>query len=101
MTSSFKNFTGEATPTGLTLYTVPANTSAVIIGLNLANKGTAQTAATVRLGTQYIIKDVPLPVGSAFSPLDGKIIMTAGQTLTVTATDASSVDAILSVLEQA
>lgn len=100
MANTFKNASGEATTGGLAVYTVPASTTSVIIGINLANKVAAQVTASVKLGTAYIIKDVPIPAGGAFSPLDGKLIATAGQALTVYCSAASSLDAIVSVLEQ-
>lgn len=100
MANVFKNASGEATTAGLAVYTVPAATVAVIIGLNLSNKSASQITASVKLGTSYIIKDVPIPAGASFSALDGKIIATAGQALTVSASVAGAVDAIVSLLEQ-
>lgn len=100
MANVFKNASGEATTAGLAVYTVPANTTTVVIGLNLANKSASQVTASIKLGTAYIIKDVPLPAGAGFSALDGKIIATAGQAITVSASVAGAVDAIVSVLEQ-
>lgn len=100
MANTFKNASGEATTSGLAVYTVPASTTTVIIGINLANKVAAQVTASVKLGTTFIIKDVPIPAGGAFSPLDGKIIATAGQALTVICSANSSLDALVSVLEQ-
>lgn len=101
MANTFKNAVGTATTSGLAVYTVPASTTTVVIGLNLANKTTSQVTASVLLGSTYLIKDVPLPAGSGFSALDGKIILTAGQVLTVSSSANSAVDVIASVLEQA
>lgn len=101
MASTFKNYTVEGTTTGATLYTVPASTTGVIIGLNLANKTTSAVTASVQLGTTYIIKDAPIPAGSALSILDGKIIAETTEVVTVTASANTAVDALLSVLEQA
>ena len=42
---------------------------------------------------------MPIPANSALSPLDGKIVMKAGQVLTVTSDTASSSDVAVSVLE--
>lgn len=101
MANTFKNYTSASvgtTPT--TVYTVPASTTSVIIGLNLANRSAATVTVSVQLGAVYIIKDAPIPVGSALSALDGKIIAEATDTMVVTSSDASSIDAIVSVLEQ-
>lgn len=101
MANTFKNYTGNAIGTSATtVYTVPASTVGVVIGLNLANILTSQITVDVAMAGTYIVKGVPLPAGSALSVLDGKIIMQAGEALQVTASDASSVDVILSVLEQ-
>tara|TARA_B100000035_G_scaffold297805_1_gene290914 strand:- start:1276 stop:1581 length:306 start_codon:yes stop_codon:yes gene_type:complete len=100
MASTFKNYTVEGTTGGATLYTVPSATTGVIIGLNLANKSAASVNASVQLGTTYIIKDAPIPVGAALSVLDGKIIAETTEVVTVTTSANTSVDAVLSVLEQ-
>ena len=100
MASTFKNYTVEGTTGGATLYTVPASTTGVIIGLNLANKSSSAVTASVQLGSSYLIKDATIPAGSALSVLDGKIIAETTEVITVTASDDSAVDAILSVLEQ-
>ena len=49
---------------------------------------------------RYVVKDAPIPAGSALSVLDGKIILEAADTVVVTSDTASSADVILSVLEQ-
>jgi hypothetical protein len=101
MSNTFKNAVGTATTSGAAIYTVPSSTVAVIIGLNLANKSATQVTASILIGSTYLIKDVPLPSGGAFSALDGKIILTAGQVLTVSSSANSAVDVVASMLEQA
>lgn len=100
MANVFKNYTGEATTSGAVVYTVPSATTGILLGLNLANKNAAAVTASVQLGSLYIIKDAPVPAGSALSVLDGKIIAEASETITVTASANSSIDAIISVMEQ-
>jgi hypothetical protein len=99
MANTFKNYVGAATTGGATIYTVPGAV-AVIIGANLANTTTSQVTVSVQLGATYIIKNVPVPAGSALSVLDGKIIAEAADTIIVTASSNSAVDVVLSVLEQ-
>lgn len=101
MANVFKNYTGASIgTTPSTVYTVPSSTTAVVIGCNLANRISTQLTASVQLGSTYIVKDVPIPAGSALSVLDGKIIAEAADTIVVTSSDASSLDVIVSVLEQ-
>ena len=49
----------------------------------------------------YIVKDAPVPVGGALVPIGGnqKIVMVTGDSIKVNSSAASSVDAVLSVLE--
>jgi len=84
----------------VTTYTVPASTVAVVIGCNVANVTASQITFSVQAAGVYLVKDVPLPAGSAISVLDGKIILEAAETVVVTSNTASSADVILSVLEQ-
>jgi len=101
MANTFKNYTSSAVGTSATtVYTVPASTVAVVIGMNLSNVTASQITVDVQVGGVYLIKAAPIPAGSALSALDGKIILEAADVLEVTSSDASSVDVILSVLEQ-
>ena len=101
MANTFKNYTSTSVGTStVTVYTVPSATTAVLIGCNLANRIATQVTVSVQLGTVYIVKDAPIPAGSALSVLDGKIIAEASETIRVTSSDASSVDVVISVLEQ-
>ena len=98
----FNNYTSLAVGTSATtVHTVASGEEAVVIGLNLSNILTTQVKATVTIAGAHIIKDAPIPAGSALSVLDGKIIMEAADTCVVTTDTASSCDVILSVLEQA
>ena len=101
MANTFKNYTGASIGTSpSTVYTVPASTTAVIIGLNLANRTASSVTVDVQLGSTYIVKAAPVPTGSALSVLDGKIIAETAETIVITSDAASSIDAIVSVLEQ-
>lgn len=99
MANVFTNRQGEATTGGVALYTVPANTTAVLLGCTLANKTTTAVTASVMLGSTYIVKDAPIPVGSSLSVLDGKIIATAGQQVKFISSAPTSVDCVLSAME--
>ena len=101
MANTFKNYhTASIGTSASTVYTVPGSTTAVIIGLNLANRTGSQILVDVHLSSTFVVKDAPIPGGSALSVLDGKMIAEAAETIVVTSNTASSVDAIVSVLEQ-
>ena len=53
------------------------------------------------LMTLILLKDAPVPVGGALVPIGGnqKIVMVTGDSIKVNSSAASSVDAVLSVLE--
>ena len=101
MANTFKNYTSSSVGTSATtVYTVPSATSAVLIGCNLANKTTAAVYVDVQVAGVYLVKGAPVPSGSALSVLDGKIVGEAADTVVVTSDTASSIDVIVSVLEQ-
>lgn len=101
MANTFKNYTSASVGTSpTTVYTVGGGTTSVLIGCNLANRLATQITVDVQLGSTYIVKGAPIPAGAALSVLDGKIIAEAADTIVVTSSDASSVDVIVSVLEQ-
>jgi hypothetical protein len=101
MANTFKNYTSASVGTSAaTVYTVPASTTSVMIGCNLANTSSSQVAVDVQAAGVYLAKGVPIPAGSALSVLDGKIILETTDTVVVTSDTASSCDVIVSVLEQ-
>ena len=95
-----------------TVYTVPSSTTAVIIGLTIANiKGRGITAdaqivtassAGENADDVYIVKDVPIPAGSSMEVMSGnKIILEAGDVVKAAGSNGSGSDAdiLLSVME--
>ena len=97
----FKNYTSSSVGTSpATVYTVPALTTSVTIGLTIANTTASQITVDVQAASVYVVKGAPIPAGSALSVLDGKIILEAADTVVVTSSAATSADVILSVLEQ-
>jgi|TARA_R110001606_G_scaffold397969_1_gene575893 hypothetical protein len=98
---AFNNYTSLAIGTSAaTVHTIASNKEAVVIGLNLANITTGTIKVTVTIAGAHVVKNTPIPAGAALSVLDGKIIMETTDTCVVTSDTASSVDALLSVLEQ-
>ena len=101
MANTFKRYTSTSIGTGATtVYTVPSATTAIVLGFNLSNRVTSSVTADCQVAGVYIVKGVPLPANSGLSVLDGKIILEAGDTVVVTGNTASSVDVILSVMEE-
>jgi hypothetical protein len=101
MANTFKNYVAASVGTSATtVYTVPASTTAVTIGLTVANTTASQITVDVQAAGVYVVKGAPIPAGSGLSVLDGKIILETTDTVVVTSSAATSADVILSVLEQ-
>ena len=92
------------------VYTVPADTTTVVIGLTIANiKGASVTAdAKIISDTSdsetnvnvYIAKDIPLPAGSSVEVMAGnKIVLQTTDKIQVKGSVADAVDATLSIME--
>jgi len=108
MANVFKSYTKTSIGTSTTdVYTVPASTTAVVIGCNLANTPGDQVNGNVIINKSganddvYLIRNIPIPNGSAFEFNAGnKIILQTGDKIQISSDIASSIDAIVSVLEQ-
>ena len=94
------------TATAIGGYQVLLDVQTTAIGLALANVTASQITVTVTLNTQagdtiHIIKDAPIPSGGALIPIGGdqKIVMEHNDQIKVTSDTASSIDAILDILE--
>lgn len=114
MANTFKLKTNAAMPTTagtpLTLYTVPASTTTVVLGLMLCNVDTSQRTADVQLvsttsdtetnETVLLVNDVPIPAGSSIELLAGnKVVLQAGDVLNIDCDVAAKIDATLSIME--
>ena len=75
MSATFKRKAATANTAGVIVHTTPVNTTALIIGLVLANKGNAAETADVDIDGTYIVKNAPIPIGSTLSVLDGKVVV--------------------------
>ena len=111
MPNTFKLKTDTAVGTPLTsVYTVPASTTTVMIGAVLANILASQIKVDVKIVTAsssgenaddvYLVKDLPIPNGSSFELIEGKVVLETGDIVKVESDTASSLDVALSVLEQ-
>ena len=119
MANDFKRFTvadvnTSAGASASAVYTVPSSSStaveSIVIGITLANKSSSGVTASVFLdnydGTNdvYIVKDASIPAGSSLEVMSGnKLVLqgdgTTNDTIRVSASSSSAVDATVSVLE--
>ena len=114
MANTFKVKTNGALPASAgthdTVYTCPASTSTIVIGLTLCNIHTAAVTASVQLvsdtsdtetnETVQLVKDVSIPAGSSLELLSGgKYVLQATDVLKVDCSVAAKIDATLSILE--
>lgn len=99
MANTFKNYKGTSITTETTILTGGVGTTTTIIGMTLANTSGVTVTVSVKLGTAYLVKDVPIPVGGALVPVGGeqKVVVMDGDTLNVISS--GTVDTIVSVLE--
>ena len=90
-----------------TVYTAPSGKDSYVIELDVASNGNTGVQTTVRLHDQSenvtvnIVKQAPIPVGSALQVIDGqKIVLEAGDFIEIQCdTVGETVDAIMSLVE--
>jgi hypothetical protein len=119
MANDFKRFTvadvnTSAGASASAVYTVPSSSStaveSIVIGITLANKSSSGVTASVFLDNYdgsndvYIVKDASIPAGSSLEVMSGnKLVLqgdgTTNDTIRVSASSSSAVDATVSVLE--
>lgn len=109
MPNTFKSvLVQSASTTGAVIYTVPVGTQTVAIGLSASNTSTSPTTVSFTIGrgtptaTNYsLIKNANVPVGSSLVVIGGdqKIVLQAGDTLSVVAGASVAIDLVLSILE--
>ena len=119
MANTFKVVTFAAEPnsagTPYVMYTVASSTTAVVLGLVLANIHTTAVTAEVELvsttssrggannvanGTSFLIKDVSIPTGSSLEILSGgKVVLEAGDKIQIDCSVADKLSGTLSIME--
>ena len=100
MITEFKSYTSvDISTSGTVVYTVPAATKAVVIGFLISNKFSNVIYVDIDVASISYGKSLPLPNGSTLSALDGKLVMDASETISITIDTASAADAYISVME--
>jgi hypothetical protein len=86
-------------------YTVGGGVVTTVIGLSVCNTTTSPITVDVTVydGTNdaYLVKGAGVPVGNGFIPIGGdeKVVLIAGDSIRVKSSAATSVDAVMSILE--
>lgn len=96
----FNRYTANDVTTATVIVTCSVDTVITIVGMTIANTSGNLSDVTVELNDTKIIHNATIGDGSALIPIGGeqKVIMVAGDTLSVTSEYTS--DVVLSVLEQ-
>ena len=98
-----RNVGGTAAQVGT--YTVPGGTTAVVIGLTVTNITSSAISANVYLNDQVantsILVSAPVSAGSSLVVVGGsqKLVLQTGDSIYVQSSAASSLDAIMSIME--
>ena len=114
MANTYKVKSNDAMPASAgtfdTLYTVPASTTTVVLGLILCNVHTTAVTASVKLISNtvdtetnvdtLVAKDVDIPAGSSLEVLSGsKLILQTTDALQIDCSVTAKIDASLSIME--
>lgn len=108
MANTFKSYTKASLGTVTSdVYTTPGGTTTILIGITMSNSlGSGTVYGDVILNksvgdTVYMIRNVPLYDGASFTLANtGKVILNTGDKIQARSNTNSSVDLVLSVLEQ-
>jgi len=106
MPSAFKSSLATAVgTTSVDIYTAPAVTTTTVIGFSVANIVAAEitVSATITKGgtTASLVRNTVIPIGGTVVLVGGdqKLVLEAGNKISVIANTIGSVDVVVSVLE--
>lgn len=102
-----KTFAGGSTAanTAMTVYTVPASATTVVLGLTLSNNTGSSIYVSVRIENAdgddvNFLKNIPIPTGSAVEVMSGnKVVLNENDVLKVLSDTPNSLDTTLSIME--
>ena len=111
MANTFKLKTDANSTTSFSsVYTVPASTTAIVIGCTLSNTSSNAITADVKIVTDsssgenaddvYIVKGAPIPQGGSLEVMSGnKIVLEAADALQTLSSASNALDVVLSIME--
>lgn len=106
MANTFKNAKKVLTDTLADIYEVPSATTAIVIGLHVANMGTDNHSLDLvwtddsDSDTATVLAEaIVIPENAAFAPLVGKLVLEAGDKIRGNADTSSKLEVTVSVLE--
>ena len=110
MANTFKNAAAAATGTSeVSVYTVPSSTTTTVIGLTCANvTSTSPIKVSIRVydnsatAYYYVVKNAEIYEGSSLVAVGGdqKLVLETSDIVRIVSDTASSVDTVISVMEQ-
>ena len=92
-----------AAPVGA--YTVPASTKTIVVGLSVTNTTSSAITANVFINNgvanTYVVANSPVSSGASLVAVGGdqKIVLVTGDSIWVQSTAATSIDAVMSIME--
>ena len=104
--AEFKNVRAVLGDTATDVYTVPALTTAIVIGCQVANVGVGSnelefwwTDASAADAVTYLGDKVVVPSAAAYEPVGGKLVLEAGDKLRGVSENDDELEVSVSVLE--
>ena len=106
MAQVFKNAGQVLTTSAEPIYTVPALTTAIVIGCQVTNVGTSAYNLSLSWldssdanAETYLAQAIPVPDAAAYEPIGGKLVLEAGDVIRGFASSNSALEVTVSVLE--
>jgi hypothetical protein len=106
MAATFKNARAVLGDTATLVYTVPAATTAIVLGCQVANVSSDPqeldfwwTDDSAADAVTYLAETITVPADAAYEPIGGKLVLEAGDTLTGLSETDDELEVTVSVLE--
>ena len=105
----FKAVRHDVTTASVGIYTAPANVASIILGAYAANVSSGIATITADhnrtggdgYGDVAIVNGIKIPKNDTLSMIDGKLILETGDIFKISATENSTVELTLNILETA
>lgn len=106
MAATFKNVGIVLNDTSTTVYTVPAATTAIVIGCQITNVGATAnfvdfwwTDDSNADAQTYLADGIVIPLAASYEPIGGKLVLEAGDTIQGLSETDDELEVSVSVLE--